>query len=172
MGNDEGSTAGTDDAALRRQVDVLTSQRAIERMIYQVGYALESGDFRRVGELMGDATLGADRIGRRAFRGSDEIRGQYERTNVTYPGIGRATKEIYHNILVDIDVDAGTATSVTSYTVANQPPGEPFRLLVSGRYEDEWRRVDGAWCWYDRYIVMQYKGDLDLHMHPGSQPYN
>jgi len=166
--------AGSTDAdrELRRQVDLLVSQRTIERMIYEVGYALEAGDFALVGEIMGGATFGADRIGRKVFRGSDEIRGQYERTNVVYPGIGRATKEIYHNILVDIDVDAGTATSVTSYTVANQPPGEAFKLLVSGRYEDEWRRVDGKWRWDDRYIVMQYKGDLDRHMHPGSQPYN
>lgn len=165
-----GST-GTDEA-LRRQVDLLASQRAIERMIYEVGYALEEGDFGRVGAIMGEATFGADRIGRKAFRGSDEIRAQYERTNVVYPGIGRATKEIYHNVLVDIDVDTGTATSVTSYTVANQPPGEAFELLVSGKYEDEWRRVDGEWRWHDRYIVVQYKASLDQHMHPGSQPYN
>jgi hypothetical protein len=43
---------------------------------------------------------------------------------------------------------------------------------VAGRYEDEWERVDGTWRWSDRYIVVQYKNDLDHHMHPGSQPYN
>jgi SnoaL-like domain len=157
---------------IAKQVDLLASQRQIERMIYEVGYALEAGDFRRVGELMGDATMGADRIGRKAFRGAEEIREQYTRTNVVYPDRGRASKEIYHNILVDIDLDANRARSVTSYTVAHQAPGEQFALIVAGKYEDGWERVDGTWRWEDRYIVVQYKNDLDRHMHPGSQPYN
>ena len=116
-----------------KQVDLLASQRQIERLIYQVGYALEAGDFARVGELMGDATLGADRIGRKAFWGAQEIRDQYTRTNVVYPDRGRASKEIYHNILVDIDLvdidlDADRARSVPSYTVAHQAPGEQFAV--------------------------------------------
>jgi SnoaL-like domain len=157
---------------IAKQVDLLASQRQIERMIYEVGYALEAGDFTRVGELMGDATMGADRIGRKAFHGAEEIRDQYTRTNVVYPDRGRASKEIYHNILVDIDLDANRARSVTSYTVAHQAPGEQFALIVAGKYEDEWERVEGTWRWCDRYIVVQYKNDLDRHMHPGSQPYN
>ena len=157
---------------LARQVDLLASQRQIERMIYRVGYAIEAGDFALVGELMGDATMGADRIGRKAFRGAEEIRDQYTRTNIVYPDRGRASKEVYHNILVDIDLDAGRASSVTSYSVAHQAPGEEFALIVAGRYEDEWERVDGTWQWRDRYIVVQYNNNLDRHMRSGSQPYN
>jgi hypothetical protein len=157
---------------LARHVELLTGQREIERLIFQVGYAIEAGDFGRVGELMTNATLGADMIGRKVFNGGNEIRDQYVRTNVVYPGRGRASKEIYHNILVDIDLDAGRATSVTSYTVAHQPPDEVFELIVAGTYEDEWRRVDGRWEWADRYVRVQYKNNLDRHMHPGSQPYN
>jgi hypothetical protein len=157
---------------LARQVDRLESQRQIERMIYEVGYAIEAGDFARVGELMGDATMGADRIGRKAFRGAKEITDQYSRTNIVYPERGRATKEIYHNILVDIDLDADEARSVTSYTVAQQVPDEVFALIVAGKYEDEWERVDGTWRWRDRYVVVQYHNDLNRHMRSGSQPYN
>src|SRR5262249_23600230 len=104
------------DTELARKIDLVWSQREIERMIYAVGYAIEDGDFQRVGDVMGDATFGADLIGRKAFRGGDEIRDQYARTNIVYPDRGRGSKEIYHNVLVDIDLDRGTATSVTSYT--------------------------------------------------------
>jgi hypothetical protein len=160
------------DTELARKVDLVWSQREIERMIYAVGYAIEDGDFQRVGDVMGDATFGADLIGRKAFRGGDEIRDQYARTNIVYPDRGRGSKEIYHNILVDIDLHRGTATSVTSYTVAHQPPGDPFELIVAGKYEDEWERRDGAWHWVDRYIVVQYRNSLDKHMQSGTQPYN
>lgn len=167
-----GEMADEPDVEIRRKIDLLWSQREIERTIYSIGYAIEDGDFQRVGDLMGDATMGADLIGRQAFRGSDEIRDQYTRTNIVYPGRGRASKEIYHNILVEVDLDTNTAKSVTSYTVAHQPPDESFELIVAGRYEDEWRRRGDAWELVDRYIVVQFKNDLNKHMVSGTQPYN
>jgi hypothetical protein len=162
----------SDGGDLARKVDLLASQREIEQLIYRMGYYLEAGDFDAVGELLAHATFGADRIGRRVFRGRDEVRDQYRRTNIVYPEGGRRTKEIYTNIVIDIDLDTGTARSTTSFTVAQQVPGERFELLVAGRYEDEWERVDGPWRWADRYIVAQYHNDLGKHMRSGTQPYN
>ena len=159
---------------LDRSIRLLEAHRQIEQKIYRMGYALEDGDFELVGELLRHSTLGADMIGRRVFTGADEIRGQYQRTNIVYPGKGRATREMYTNVVVDIDLDAGTAKSTTMYTVAQQIPdsGEPFAMLVAGRYEDEWSVIDGEWHWTDRFVVVQFKNDLNRHMHTGSQPYN
>jgi len=157
---------------LARRVDLLASQREIEQRIYRMGYHLEDGDFDAVGDMLADATFGADRIGRRVFRGRDEITQQYRRTNIVYPEGGRRTKEIYSNIVVDIDVESGSAASTTSFTVAQQVPGEAFSLLVAGRYEDQWERVNSTWRWVDRYVIAQYANDLDKHMRSGSQPYN
>ncbi len=171
-------TLSTPAPDLGRALNLLLAHREIEQQIYRMGYALERGDFVAVGELLRHATFGADLIGREAFRGADEIRGQYERTNVVYPEGGRRTREIYTNILVDIDLDRGTAVSTTAYTVAQQVPDSDFHLLVAGRYEDQWARSPGpgagagSWHWTDRYIVVQFKNSLDRHMHPGSQPYN
>jgi SnoaL-like domain len=153
-------------------VERLVAQHEIERQIYQMGYYLEDGNFEAVSELLADATFGADILGRGAFRGREEIRRQYERTNVTYADRGRATKEIYSNILVELDLEGDRATSVTSYTVAQQPPGDSFGLIVAGRYEDEWRRVDGMWRWSDRYIKVQYRNNLDRHMHADQHPWS
>ena len=157
---------------LERGVAWLLARMEIVQQIYRMGYFLEDGDFDGVAELLKDATFGADIIGRKVFRGRDEIGDQYRRTNVTYPGQGRATKEVYSNVLVDIDLEAGTARSTTNYTVAQQPPGQPFGLLVAGRYEDEWQRVAGRWQWSDRYIKVQFRNDLARHMHPGSHPWD
>jgi len=152
----------------------LVAHRQIEQKIYRMGYALENGDFELVGELLRHATFGADRLGRKIMKGSQAIRDQYTRTNITYPGHGRATREMYTNVLIEIDLDAGTARSTTAYTVAQQIPATEsrFELLVAGRYEDEWVRIDGEWHWSDRFIVVQFKNDLDAHMASGSQPYN
>jgi hypothetical protein len=159
---------------LSRSVALLAAHREIEQKLYRMGYALENGDFELVGELLRHATFGADRLGRRILKGKQQIRDQYTRTNITYRGHGRATREIYTNVLIEIDLDAGTARSTTAYTVAQQPPdgASRFELLVAGRYEDEWALIDGEWHWTDRYIVVQFKNDLDRHMTPGSQPYN
>ena len=159
---------------LSRSVALLVAHREIEQKLYRMGYALENGDFELVGELLRHASFGADRIGRRILKGKEQIRDQYTRTNITYPGHGRATRELYTNVLIEIDLDAGTARSTTAYTVAQQPPDgvSRFELLVAGRYEDEWALIDGEWHWTDRYVVMQFKNDLDAHMHTGTQPYN
>lgn len=162
------------DEQLARTVALLAAHRQIEQKIYRMGYALENGDFELVGELLRHATFGADRLGRRVFNGKQQIQDQYARTNITYPGHGRATREMYTNVLIDIELDLGTGTSTTAYTVAQQIPDSDsaFELLVAGRYEDEWSLIDGDWHWTDRYIVVQFKNDLDPHMTPGSQPYN
>jgi hypothetical protein len=158
--------------SFEREQAILIAESQIKHQLYAMGYALEDGDFARVAELLADATFGADIIGPKAFRGRDEIRAQYERTNVTYPDRGRATKEIYSNVLIDVDIDAGSAHSTTSYTVAQQPPDEPFALLVAGRYEDGWKLVSDRWTWADRYIRVQYRNDLARHMHVGSHPWS
>ena len=157
-----------------RSIRMLDAHREIEQKIYRMGYALEEGDFDLVGDLLQHATFGADMIGRGVFTGRDEIREQYVRTNIVYPGKGRATREMYTNVVIDIDLDLGAAQSTTMYTVAQQIPdsGEPFAMLVAGRYEDEWAVIAGEWHWTDRYIVVQFKNDLNRHMHTGSQPYN
>ena len=157
-----------------RDLALLAAHRQIEQKIYRMGYALENGDFELVGELLRHATFGADRLGRKIMQGSQAIRDQYTRTNISYPGHGRATRELYTNVLIEIDLDTGTARSKTAYTVAQQIPetDSRFELLVAGRYEDEWTRIEGEWHWTDRYIVVQFKNDLDRHMASGSQPYN
>ncbi len=157
---------------LEASVAWLLARMEIVQQIYRMGYFLEDGDFDGVAELLKDATFGADILGRKAFRGREQIRDQYRRTNVVYPGLGRATKEVYSNVLVDIDLAAGTARSTTNYTVAQQPPGQPFELIVAGRYEDEWRLVANRWQWSDRYIKVQFRNDLARHMHPGSHPWD
>ena len=109
-------TAAPAPAALDRSVELLLAHRAIAQQIFRMGYALEDGDFEMVGELLRHATFGADMIGRKVFTGKAEIKAQYERTNITYPGKGRATREMYDNVVVDIDLDAGTARSTTPTT--------------------------------------------------------
>src|SRR6478609_1208461 len=99
----EGNWMNDDDLA--RTVDLLASHREIEQRIYRMGYHLEVGEFAEVGALLGDATFGADKIGRAVFRGAAEITAQYERTNVVYPEGGRRTKEIYTNVVIDIELD-------------------------------------------------------------------
>jgi hypothetical protein len=159
---------------LAAKVDLLLAHREIEQKIYRMGYALEDGDFDIVGSLLRHATFGADMIGRKVFTGQAEITAQYERTNITYPGKGRATREMYDNVVIDIDLATGTARSTTMYTVAQQIPGSdaPFALLVAGRYVDEWACIEGEWHFTDRFIEVQFKNDLNSHMHTGSQPYN
>jgi hypothetical protein len=86
------------DDSTTRSLALLCAHREIEQKIYRMGYALENGDYELVGQLLRHPTFGADRLGRRIRKGKQEIRDQYTTMKITYPGHGRATREMYTQV--------------------------------------------------------------------------
>jgi hypothetical protein len=129
----------------------------IRNLLYRYCEMIDAGDVDGLVELFADAVVsGFD--ARRVWRGRDEIRAMYssedrrERTSG-----GRATKHITTNALIEVDEQAGTATSRSYWVLlVSTSPDEPIRPILAGRYHDAFERVEGSW----RFAARDYRVDL------------
>lgn len=76
------------------------------------------------------------------------------------------TRHLIHNPIIELAPDGASARCRSVWTLLQQvQPGEPPRLLASGRYEDELVVVDGAWQFKQRrYAGIDMAGDLESHL--------
>lgn len=82
-----------------------------------------------------------------------------------YPDGTPRTKHLVTNPIIDIDEQAGTATSRSYYTVIQSAEGFALQPIASGRYHDKFERVDGAWRFsYRDYSLLDLVGDLSFHL--------
>lgn len=121
---------------------------------------LDGGDLDGVAALFADATWRSAATGA-PLRGAD-VRKVYDRV-VLYDGVPR-TKHLLTNLTIAVDASGDTANGQCYFTVLQGVvPGEPIQVILSGRYVDRYRKVDGGWRFADRLFVTDLTGDLRAH---------
>ena len=63
-----------------------------------------------------------------------------------------------------IQVSGDDATCHSYFTVMQALPDFPLQAIISGHYEDEFKRVDGAWQFHRRSMFPELFGDLSRHL--------
>jgi 3-phenylpropionate/cinnamic acid dioxygenase small subunit len=140
------------------------SRREIENLLYRYAEAIDRGDFARVAQILGHAAVsGPD--GNAGPIGPDFIRQMYEKTTRLYDDDGTPhTRHVTTNAIIEVDEDAGTATSRSYFTVFQALPELPLQPIVAGRYHDAFERVDGAWRFSARKMMPEHFGDMSHHL--------
>ena len=123
---------------------------------------LDAGDFDGVAELFRHGVFRSPRGTN--LEGADAVRSQYEAVILYEDGTPR-TKHVLGTVIVDADDDTGTASARCAFTVFQAVDGPP-RPVLTGRYHDRFERVDGAWCFRERFVYPDLEGDLSRHMRP------
>jgi 3-phenylpropionate/cinnamic acid dioxygenase small subunit len=141
-----------------------TAHDAIAELIYTYAERIDSGDFEGLADLFTCAeisTEGMDQVS----RGRDEVLATYTNWTRRFPDDGTPkTKHVMTNLIVDVDEDAGTATSRSYFTVLQAVPGMlALQPIVAGRYRDRFERVDGTWRFASMHIIIDLMGDLSQH---------
>jgi 3-phenylpropionate/cinnamic acid dioxygenase small subunit len=75
-----------------------------------------------------------------------------------------STKHVISNVTIEITDDGSAATARSYFTVLQARPDFPLQLIIAGRYQDRFERVDGRWRFADRQIIPDLVGDLSRHM--------
>jgi 3-phenylpropionate/cinnamic acid dioxygenase small subunit len=143
------------------------SAREIENLLYPYADRIDRGDFDGVAELFTHGRIeGVEGGGpETVFEGRDRVRALYGMTTRIHAETGTPrTKHLCTNAIIEVDEEAATATSKSSYLVCQATPELPLQVVVTGRYRDTFQRIDGRW-WFDtRTMYVDQTGDLSQHL--------
>ena len=147
----------------------MKARRAIERLLYDYCFGIDTGDFAFTAGLFGeDGQYGL--VGGPSARGSAQVLGMLQASVRRYDGVPR-TRHIVTNVCIDMedkpDTDDGLATVRSYIQVVHQPPDGAVRSIVVGTYFDRVHRVDDRWLFAERRMQLELVGDLRTHLNEG-----
>ncbi|HUY21419.1 MAG TPA: nuclear transport factor 2 family protein [Acidimicrobiales bacterium] len=146
------------------------SARVIENLIARYAELVDGGDFGGLGSLLADAHFGGE--GDNVVAGREAIEKTFRAMVRTYEDGTPRTKHVTTNIIVEVDDDAGSATSRSYVTVFQALPGLPLQPIVAGRYRDRFERRDGRWRFVERRFTTDLVGDVSRHLRVGPEILN
>ena len=139
------------------------SETEIRALLNAYCERLDAADFDGVADLFRNGVFRSPRGTN--LEGADAVRSQYDAV-IRYDDGTPRTKHVLGTVVVEVDDDVGTAAARCAFTVFQAADGAPLQPVLSGRYHDRFERVDGAWCWRERFVYPDLEGDLGRHMRP------
>lgn len=145
---------------------MVDSARAIENLLYRYAELIDAGDLDGVAGLFTYGRVQGVENGppESVFEGRDGVRRMLDLAVRLHDDGTPRTRHVTTNAQVEVDDAAGTASSRAVYTVFQATPDLPLQAIISGRYRDTFHRVDGAWCFDTRLVLVDLVGDLSHHL--------
>jgi 3-phenylpropionate/cinnamic acid dioxygenase small subunit len=148
------------------KVPTVDSAREIENLLYSYAERIDRGDFEGLADLFANGRIqGRESDPASVFEGRDAVLALYRRTTRIHADSGTPkSKHLCTNARIEVDEDAGTATSSSNYVVLQATDELPLQPIITGRYGDTFHRLDGRW-WFDtRTMYVDQTGDLSHHL--------
>ena len=141
------------------------SYQAIKNLIYTYADRIDAGDYTGLAQLFEHAVITAEAMDD-PVQGSDNVEAMYTASTRLYPDTGTPkTKHVTTNVIIEVDETNDTATAKAYYTVMQAIAGSlALQPVISGRYRDEFERVDGVWRFSRRHMYIDLVGDLSQHL--------
>ena len=140
--------------------------REIENLVYTYAERIDAGDLDGVAALFAHGRICGMEDGppETVFEGTARVRQMYEMATRLHDDGTPKTKHFTTNVQIYVDEAAGTARGSAYYCVTQKTRELPLQIIVTGRYRDTFRRVDGAW-WFDtRTMFVDQTGDTSQHL--------
>jgi ketosteroid isomerase-like protein len=137
------------------------SEAEIRALLNAYCARLDAGDFDGVADLFRDGVFRSPRGTN--LVGAAAVRSQYDAV-IRYDDGTPRTKHVLGTIIVEVDEDGGTAGARCAFTVFQHAPDTPLQPVLTGRYHDQFERVEGTWVWRERFVHPDLEGDLSRHM--------
>lgn len=140
--------------------------REIENLVYTYAELIDAGDLDAVAELFTHGRICGMENGppETVFEGATRVRQMYEMATRLYDDGTPKTKHFTTNLRLHVDAEAGTARGAAYYCVTQATPDLPLQIIVTGHYQDTFRRLDGTW-WFDtRIMFVDQVGDTSHHL--------
>ncbi len=136
----------------------------IANELYRYAELVDAGRFDELGELLEHCTLsyGSDAVP--GPSGARQIAVTYRSTVITYDDGTPRTRHVTANPIISVGDEGNTASVRSTFTVFQQPPGQGIEAIISGRYIDSMKRIEGRWRFVARQIIVDLSGDLSRHL--------
>lgn len=134
----------------------------ITNLLYRYAEYIDSGDLAAAAELFRDARIKLYKD--REPLTHEELFQVWKSAMIIHENGTPKTKHVITNPIIQVDRKANTATCRSYYTVLQATASLPLQVIASGRYHDEFVRVDGAWRYSFRdYSLHDATGDMSAH---------
>lgn len=134
----------------------------ISNLLYRYAEYLDSGQLCEAAQLFLHARI---KLRGQGLLDHNELLTMWQQRIKRYPCGTPRTKHIISNPIIDIDETSGTAAVRSCYTVLQATDTLPLQAIATGRYLDEFERVDGVWRFSHRdYSHLDLVGDLRGHL--------
>lgn len=135
----------------------MDAAREVEDLLYRYAELIDAGDFAGVGALFAHGTLAGQ-------RGAAAVQALYEATTRRYDDGTPLTHHAVTNVRIEVDEGAGTARAASYFTVTQATPSLPLQIVVTGRYDDTFQRLDDTWWFAERGMQVDQVGDVSQHL--------
>ena len=140
-----------------------TSAVQICNLLYRYAECLDSGQLVEAAELFRHARLKVK--SHSDFLDYTALLEIWQQRIKLYPCGTPRTRHVISNHIINIDQPTGTATARSCYTVLQATDTLTLQPIASGRYLDEFERIDGVWRFSFRdYSHLDMIGDLRGHL--------
>ena len=139
-----------------------SSARIIENLIYSYAEYLDLGKI----DLMAELFVHADLVNAEEslqVNGADAIARIYKDFVRLYPDGTPCTHHVTSNVIIEVEPDDQIAIARSYFTVFQAAEGLPLQPIITGRYHDQFARINGHWCFTRRKILACLEGDLSRH---------
>lgn len=142
-----------------------SSEVAITNLLYRYGEMVDAGRFEQLAaEMFAHAEFIVAPPPAKRLDGQAMAR-LLVSTTIRYPDGTPRTKHVLTNPIIEVNESAGTALCRSYYTVLQQTDLLPLQPVVSGRYRDRFRRIEGEWWFTERdYTMVDLIGDVSQHL--------
>ena len=131
----------------------------IENLLYEYALRIDSGDLAGVAELFRDGRV---ETGQGDGIGYDGVLKMYSATVRLYEDGTPRTLHQLSNLQIEQDGDEAECHSC--FCVLQALPDFPLQAIITGRYRDRLRRVDGQWQFVSKRITPLHIGDMSRHV--------
>ena len=142
----------------------------IANLIYTYAERIDLGDFDGVGQLFENAEVTTESGDTQPTAGAAAVTEMFKTWTKRFPsavnpsGYTLHTKHVTTNVQIYLDGPGETARTRSYFTVFMQTDTLPLQPIIAGRYHDEFRKIDGAWCFTRRHMITDLVGDLSEHL--------
>jgi 3-phenylpropionate/cinnamic acid dioxygenase small subunit len=140
-------------------------EQAIANLLFTYAERIDNGDFDGVGEMFAHGRIvpTPNASENTHLVGSDAVAELYRSSVQLYDGTPR-TQHVTTNHVIEVVDDRSTGTCRSYYTVFQKTADLELTVIITGRYDDTFVRIDGTWWFDQRTIILGLTGDLSRHL--------